>query len=255
MSNGALSWINHIATATLTTNDQALPGGAVTNLAVRRLMKAWRTTGSTAYFRADFGSVKPVQVLGLFGATYNAAATIRWRLDADTPGGSDELNVTAVADMAEGYGQTVRWLPTPVNARYLEIQITSSAPFAVGQAWTGPAWVPGRNFSWGAARQWVDTSRVTGDSEENVSGVVDIEQGVMLRERNFGFNWLSEADSWIADEMIRQTGRFGQILFLPNPTGTYLQREALLGRQTVIDAITDPAFDIHATAFRLREDK
>ncbi len=212
------------------------------------------------------------------------ADTIRHRLDAVTPGAGAlydslyyrdatytgatlDLNFTAQSyreyqngigsGVVHGYGLHAHILPAAVQARHWQPDIafpslaTTPGYLDMGLLWIGPAFRPTRNFAYEWGDQWDDLSEVT---EVRRSGLDFVDRGPKRRVLTFAFRALDEAEAKVAmAELGRIAGTSRQVLFIQEPDGPYMGRQAIIGRLVEVAPITQPNFALYERVFQIRQ--
>jgi hypothetical protein len=270
-----ISWVNWVdRAATIITASSQAGNLAPSRMANPQMRTFWRTDAGvvTPQMDFDFGVAREVGVLALaqpdnaggINADNEAIGwmqtsdTVRHRLDVTTAGAGALLDTTAVAGgWAPGYGLHLHIPSSPISARYwrsdLNAASLASVPgwIDVGRAWAGPAWSPSRgNISYGFGQSWGDGSLVDRNPR---SGLEFISRGPRARVLTFAFQALTAADAAQIKELQRVAGVSGQVLFVPFPDGANRATEAVIGRLTEVQPITQPNFVMHAVAFQIRQ--
>ena len=264
MSNAYLSWVNHVDTATLST-DSEVAGLSVDSLGTPVVQQVWRTNGTTsAYFQADFGQNRAIDVLALVmprsGLLLASTDTVRHRLDADggTPGAGAVLDTTAInSDVAAGYGYHHYRTSSTLSARYWRADISapslsSNNYFQLGRAWAGSVLEPAVGIQFGAGRAWGDLGTSVRAAK---SGARYSDIGARLRQWDVQFGFLTDAEAQEAEERQRVAGTTGQALIVRTTTEMPIGRRALLGQLRTINPINQPEFDLSSVAFAITEDQ
>jgi hypothetical protein len=257
MSNAALSWINRIADpATSLSASSEVVSLPVANLADDHLAVKWRGNGVTAaYVDADFGSALPVGVVGVFGSNFTGTATWRILLSAVAAGAGELLDTGVMAmNVAAGYGQAVHMLAAEISARYLRLEfddpgLASLGYFEIGAAWAGPVWQPARNYAYEASAGWVDPSART----KSRGGQVYVDRRAAYRVAELQFRGLTRAELFNSAFEIDRVGIASNVLLVPDPDGSYLNREAILGTVAEVTPATRTAHDVFAKTWRIEE--
>lgn len=261
MANAGLAWVNHLAdsNALLATNSEVttLPLANVKDLHGASLWRSLSATG--VYVTADLGVAQPVEALAVACANFSAAATWRLRLSS-TGAHSGDLYDSGVVAMnralvAKVRAQAVLLLPAAINARYVRIDFDDSGRaaegnFDVGILWLSDFWQPERNFSYGAQSIMIDASTTT----PSIGGQDYTDIRNKIRAERFEFNALREAELYNqVDQIDAIAGTSGNILFVPDPGGTYQNRKMIIGHLTELGASELSSFPVRAKAFEIKE--
>jgi hypothetical protein len=266
------NWLDRAAVSITASSEVFQLGSA--NLREPSLRARWRTLpGETdAALTVDLGAAREIGVLALvqpqdaggWDADGEARGwmagtdTVRHRLDLSTSGGDGVLDTGAQAGgWVQGYGVHVHVPPAALTARHWTLDLSAPSLASVpgyvdiGRAWIGPAFRPLRNFAYGASRARADSSRVQVNPR---SALEAVDVGTMQRVVRFSLASLTEAEAEaVLPDLLRAVGTRGQVLFIPDPGGTYQGRQAIIGRLTQVPAFTQPNFAFRTADFELRE--
>lgn len=261
MANAGLAWVNHLASAAsvIATNSEvsSLP---LSNIRDLHGVTVWRTQAATGIsVTADLGAVQPVKALGIACATLSASATWRLRLSSSGAHGGDlyDSGILAMnrALIARSRGQAFLFLAAAVSARYAKVDIDNSgrAPegyLDIGHLWLSDLWQPERNFSYGAQSILADASQTV----QSIGGQDYTDVRNKVRAERFEFNALREAEIYgqIAD-LDGIAGTYNNVLYAPDPGGTYQNAKALIGRLTELGAVELNSQPTRARAFEVKE--
>lgn len=214
---------------------------------------SWQTPGgvTTASVTVDAGGAVEWGVAGLFNTNLTPSATVRWRVASDgTFATSAYDSGTLSGAVAHGYRQSVHVLPQAVTARYLRCDISDwnnpEGVLRVAQIYAGPARRPVRNFGYGSAV-----------ARQSIVAVVTTRGGQEYAEARFARRaWsvslpsLAQSDVYpLAMEMQRAAEDGRNLLFVPQPGSSDIQREAVFGRLSAASAISWPAQSPHLRAW------
>ncbi len=259
MANVMLGYNNLVDSATLSgaTIVATLP---LTNLQNTALAMVTRISGTTGQITVDFGSARPVRVLGVFGVGMASADTIRHRLSAVSATGGELLDTTAVASNVQtGYGQSLRVLSASVNARWWRMDFDAPSLTAlnyidIGRIFAGNIWQPQFNYALGAEEAFEDDSRISYGAR---SGAAFVDLGVQKRTLNLNFEAMNDSDRSELRELQRVCGTRGQLLALPDAdvSAAELNRSAVLGRLRTLSARRETGYGVYAASLSLLEDK
>jgi hypothetical protein len=260
-TNGGLSWLNYLDGAVLTATSEAA-GLPIGNLQVLHLSTKWRSDGMlNASLMADYGAALPVDVLGIFGANFTAAAQWRIRLSSTAAHDGDLYDSGLIAMNPDirvdrrkptaviSKSQALHLLAAPVPARYRKMDLLDSglSYLEAGLAWDGKLTQFERNFSYGQAPQMQDPSTTT----KAVAGNAYTDLRPQYRTDSFTFPLLTEAEAKTVEGMDAAVGTALNLLWIRNPAqacGT-----ALLGYQVQIGPMPIVSFDRRSRQFQIAE--
>ncbi len=254
MNTAVLAWINAAAAASLSASSEAADLG-VNALATDHLAEVWRSADAgPQWVQADFGAPVEIGIIGLFGSNLTAGGL--WRVRLGTTAGSGDLLDTGLvpAGVVPGYGQALHAPAAPVNARHLRVDLddaglAGAGYHQAGALWTGPLFRPARNFSYGAAIGWVDSSL----RARTRGGQVITDKRPAWRGDSFALEFLSEAEKYELLELDRIAGLGGTVLWIREPGGAYQNRDAIRGTLADLTPIAHAERPIHSKSFRIEE--
>jgi hypothetical protein len=186
-------------------------------------------------------------------------------LAADTGALQFELGPASVAQMPEldtgtmlagvvpGYGRTVLALAEPVRGAVCRCDINDpgnpDGALNIPLAYAGEAWEPAMNVSWDTAPGW--DSQV---DEATTRGGQEYASLQWRRQRwEIAHQAILDHEVWPrVMDLQRVAQRGGNILFVPDPGGPDLQRQALFGRLSSQADVTYPFQTIERRAWRAR---
>jgi hypothetical protein len=206
---------------------------------------SWQTPAGTtsAYFQLDGGGGATWDVLGFFNSNLTPAATVRWRLS------DDATFATSISDsgvlsgpVVAGYRQALRVLAATVTARYLRVDIADTANpegvLRVAQAFAGVARRPTRNFSYTGT---TFRRAASVGAQRSRGGQTFADFRFSERAWAIGLPTLGRDEAWtLAQDLQRQAEAGGNVLFIPNPEGSHLAREAVFGLLSAAGEIGRP---------------
>ncbi|AWJ86317.1 hypothetical protein TSH58p_22640 (plasmid) [Azospirillum sp. TSH58] len=159
--------------------------------------------------------------------------------------------------VVRGYGLHAHILPAAVQARYWQPDVafpslgTTPGYLDLGLLWAGPAFRPSRNFVYEWGDRWDDLSDVT---EVRRSGQEFVDRGPKKRVLTFAFKSLTEPEAKVAmTELGRIAGTSRQVLFIQEPNGPYMGRQAIIGRLVEVSPITQTNFVQFERVFQIRQ--
>jgi hypothetical protein len=135
------------------------------------------------------------------------------------------------AGVQPGYGQSFRFSPTPAVGQYAYCEIddpTNPDGFvAVGLAYAGPVWQPALNIGWETA-----TNTDTRVDEVVTRGGQEYPQYRYEQRRwDVSMQHILDSEIWSEAAEVQRAGRRGgNVLFVPDPVGDNMQKEAVFGR-------------------------
>jgi hypothetical protein len=255
MSNLRIVETNVADQATLTASPALAASLPVTHLQDRRRAYVARTTSTAS--QTILGTWPALRWLSAAAlCRHNLSPTATWRLelfDGVNQTGTTVYDSGAVAAVgtiplgeldwgASPFGatwrlghsqplQSVLWF-TPVEARSLRITLAdASNPDGYMQASRlvmGTYWELENNVDYGAALAWVDNSELS----RTAGGTLRNNPVEMYRELTLPFSWLTQADRGRMVDLLRRSGRSGEILVsMYAAEGGKLERDhTLLGR-------------------------
>ena len=259
MANLALSWSNHLLSATLATNSEVatLPLAHIRDPLGASL---WRTqSAGGVYVMADLGSTQPVRVLALGGGAVSGAANWRLRLSSSAVHTGDLHDTGWVAMdpalIAGKRAQAALLLPAGIAARYARIDLDDPGRVGegyldIGHLWLADLWQPARNFSYGLESVLLDDSRVT----TSIGGQDYVDVREKIRGERFVLRFLGEAEMTEAIAALdAAAGTSGNVLFMPDPDSANRNRQMLIGRLTEIGPVALTSHGIWSRDFEIRE--
>lgn len=205
---------------------------------------AWQTPvgTTTAWLQLDAGAAVEWGAVSLHNTNLTAGAEIRIRIGEDSAFASAEYDSgTLTAQVAEGYRQAVHILPTTQNARYLRIDITDAANpesvIRVAQAFAGPIVRATYNFGYATAYQ----RSAVAPAIETRGGQEFPDYRYTRRAWSISLPAVLPAEAWtVVGELQRAAEAGGNVLFVPLPSSSYVNREAVFGRLVSAGAVTWP---------------
>lgn len=234
--NCLLGYLNQVQLGTLTPTDQGgLPAANLQNNQ-GSADQAWQTTAgvTAASLLIDSGGVtQSWQAFGLFRTNLTSAATVRWRVSANSSMSSPTYDSGVVsAGVVPGYFQSVIGLAAPVVGEFCQVDISDpSNPdtfLNIPLAFAGPAWQPLTNLdyttTWGRDRQVTETVTRSG---------AEFPLTQFARRRiTLSFQGVRSTEAWAqameADRVASIAA--GNLLFIPDPASGTIQQESCFGR-------------------------
>lgn len=214
---------------------------------------AWRFTDATSVLNLALTAASPMQVFSLHRTNLSSSATLRLQ------GYNTAVSGNAVFDTGQFpanivNGQTVAFLSNSYTINTLHIAVTEpnmvDGYVSVPLVYAGPIWQPLRNFS-SATVSGTDTGV---DEVTTLSGV-EFPQ-FRWQRRRYVIDHQSFGDAELP--MLRTLARLGNasrnVLFLPDPSATTLNGDALFGRLAPSDVSNlGGTSDRHGTKLTLTE--
>jgi hypothetical protein len=252
-----LGWINLIDTGSLLASSE-VTGVGVSNLADPHLAVPWQTTGTTAYVLVDSSATGTTwNVFGLFGTNLTSSATVRWQVGNDsTFATSASDSGTVSAGVVAGYGQSVVVPSSTATGRYCRCDITDSTNpdgfLRIGGAYAGPAAQPAIGLAYNMPEGWAAENTVT----TSQGGQEFVSIGPQYRTTELTFEWLSPAEKYqIVDEIDRVASTRNNVLFVPLPNDTYMNRQAIYGRLTSLSPAQITSYNRWSKRWAIKERK
>lgn len=262
MANCVFSWQNWIddAFASVQAGSQVstLP---IANIVDTRVQKIWRSDGTlTDYIVCDFGQLRTVRLIGLFGANITGNDTVRYRL-ANTEGGLTGSPVydsgVLASNATVGSPQHMIVLGSDVIARWIRIDIAAPSAIATGAIDVGRVWAgqidfqPTYNYAPGAELNVRSLSRVT---ISPASGATFVDKRRKLKSMSIELKFVTE------DEINNQVSTLDtivgfdtQLVFLPDPDDAVIAQKAVCGYLRGIGATRYIIPGLYSKAFSIEE--
>lgn len=186
---------------------------------------------------------------GAFGYT----DTVTWAASNVSAGGS-EVGTGSGAGCYAGYNLIYLSLGS-ISARYVVVTFNpaSLGPtqyLRVGRLWIGPSIQTANNFAYGYADRWEDATVV---STSPYSGSEYVDNRPRRRVVTAAFNIAKATDAENFKEIDRVVGLSNQLLFVPDPAGAYVNREAMICRlHQMTDRVRD-TFSTYKKQFTFRQ--
>jgi hypothetical protein len=230
LANLVIGYRDRVAAATVDASSE-LPSLPAVNLSHPFLSpQAWRSTGNSAWIRADLGTSQTIGVLGLFGTSLTEAATVRVRLSANADLSSPTYDTGAspiAAGVDPNFGALIHLLPTPAAGRYLRLDLADASltSLQAGRLWAGTKFQPVRNMAYGYKTSWLDSTRI--DRSESAQSFVEL--GTVQRELRVTLPAVSEAERQGDVLALARLGRGQDVLLILDPASSNLGRDSLFG--------------------------
>jgi hypothetical protein len=192
-----------------------------------------RDGGTTIYLVADTGA-------------------LQYELGPATMGQVPEYDSGLIpAGVAPGYGQAVLVLPQPVRGQLCRLDISDpSNPdgyLNIPLIYAGDAWTPRRNLAWESA----PGSDAQLDEVVTRGGQEFPALQYARRRWDIDHKAIGRDEVWPRlAEMIRSAQAGGNVLFVPDPDGSEINREAVYGRLKTTSNITYPYQTLERRAWR-----
>jgi len=231
------------------------------------LQRVWVTANADdAWVAAVFPSAHSIRCLGLGGWLATSGATIRRRLYSDTGMSTTVYDSGWVsADVQEGYWTSVEVLGSAVaNVRAARVDISDAArattvvngQFAgdhiVGRLWVSSGEQPAYNMGYPYNEEMCE---LTEKQRGRRSGAVSVDPGPQYRKISFGYEALTEAEGRGSfKEFLRKAGIGKQVLFVPEPGGTYQPSEAMFCKRAETSPVVYADLPMWQNAMTLEED-
>jgi hypothetical protein len=251
-----IAYENLADTVAIETNSEVTTLPAV-NLQDTSIQVPWRSTAMSCYLALDFGAPMEIGVVALAGLNLAATDTIRLRLSAVAPGDSELYDTGVVASgVLPGYGTWMASLITPVQARWVRIDIAVEGPLQyvqAGRLWAGPYLSLRHRHDYGSEDGFIDRSQVRSAPR---SGRTFVDRGARQRSMSFVLsNLLTAEGRATVKDMLAAIGNSEQALVCLDPGNSdYVPRETYIGRLEDLRPITHRTFDTRGLALRIAED-
>ncbi len=238
MPNFLLGWPNVFVSGALVASAQeaALP---VTNLANDQgaASMGWQCPALSAFVTVDPGQAVLYRVISLHRTNLTTAATWRVRVFAGATSDTAVVFDTAPAGgsligmgIVPRFGQAVLVLPIALAGRLVRIDVQDptnpDGHLNIAQAFAGPAFQPVRNLGYGSSKLRVDSTATT----ETRSGAEIVRPDWQRRGYDMDLGAVTPAEVPIVDDLDGQARLGGNLLFVPNPSSPFINREAVFGR-------------------------
>lgn len=160
------------------------------------------------------------------------------------------------ADQIEAYtGTLVFILSTPVNARYIRVELNDTANAAgyvqAGRVFAADGWQPVRNMVYGASLAWESRTEV----QESLSGAEYFNLRTPVRVARFALDAMGQDEAMAgAFEIQRAMGVNDELLFIWDPDDTtHALRRQFLCRLRALSPIENPGPDRWKAPFEVKE--
>jgi hypothetical protein len=246
MGRATILYDDKVAAATL--SGTAPAGGLpLANLQDPQPTKVARWSATTAFVVADLGATFSIGLVALGGTNLSTSATRRVRLSTvDTTGAAGDAHDsgTAAAGADPRYNGTVlHVLSANVSARYVRVDVTDATLSFIdaGLFLAGPAFRPTRNYSFGATFGYQDA----GGAEQSPVGKLFVNRRGRKRVATLRFAFASEAEAMVDHmELSRIAGATENVVIVPDPVGTYVAAQSLIGLVEDVTEIRNEAFNV-----------
>lgn len=236
----------------------ATAGGLpLANLQDPQPRKVARWIGTAGHVVADLGGATPVGLVAISGTNLTAAATVRVRLSTvDATGDAGDAHDSGVigagADPAYN-GAVFHYLGAADKiGRYLRVDFADSSLswLDVGLLLAGPAFRPGRNYSFGYSLGFQDY----GLNEKSPIGITFTSERGRCRSAALRFDFATSAEAMGAHmELSRLCGVTRNIAVVPNPDGPYLAAQSIIGTLDDVLPVSHSAFNVWSRTLSIVE--
>ena len=260
MTNALFGWRNHVTTASLT-GSGGVPFLDVGNLRNEQGSPAlgWQMPGTVAALVADtHAAASTWRAFVLARTNLTAAATVQWRVGPAAAcfgtGGEFSYDSGVIpAGVAPGFGQSVHVAPAPVAGEAVRLDIADPGNpdgfINVPLAYAGPVWQPATNIAY-------DTSLGRDDAtdETTTRGGAEFPTLQWTRRRwDVSLQGIRASELWPSVMELDRAARTSQnVLFVPDPAGADVAREAVFGRLRSLGDVTYPFGNGDRRAWRAR---
>ena len=217
------------ATITASTTSGSL---VASNLANNAPELVWRATNKQPTITLTWAAAQPVEAVAVAWTNLTAAATITFRVFAETADVTPARTATVTAGSA-GVGSVYStFFPTGTTGKKVEVYIsdtTNGANVQVGRVIVGPTLRPARGVRPGAGLSVSDRSNVS----RSESGILRVEQAGTYRTLSVQFDMMEPAEA--NAYLLLMRGGAGRVVFatiFPDPLHPHHHTHSLLGRPT-----------------------
>lgn len=243
MSVSLFGWENYAKVAVLAS------GSAESNLGVGNLANnqgsaeaAWQTLSGVkqdvdgAWLIIDMGSTVPWRAFGLFRTNLTVTSLVRWKVGSTLSAGRLVAPLAYdsgwdAAGIEPGYLQSVTVADTPVSGRYCELALSDTTNtdgfLNIPLVFAGPVFQPlsGITYASSVGRDDQTLELVTRGGQEYPIPLWN------KRHWQIAMDGIRSNELWESvGELDRAARAGGNILFVPDYTSGYIQREAIFGR-------------------------
>jgi hypothetical protein len=262
MSNALLGYVNNVLAGTLTAGSEET-GLTVGNLQTQHgsAAYAWRTasgiktSAAGAWFQCDSGSNSTTwRAFAVARTNLTTSATIRARV-SNNSGMTSPTNDsgTVAAGVVASFGQAVVAPSAVQTGRYCRVDLNDSTNtddfLSVALAYLGPCWQPGINYAPDSGYSFTRSRQVV----RTRGGSTFVTPLYVERAWQLAFGAVTSAELWAQvapAELAAFDGR--NCLFVPDPAGTYINRETVLGPLETTDSIGHLTLDGNWRTWRAR---
>ncbi len=238
--NAAVAWRNYADRGSVSASSFF---GLLTpaRLQNEHVARKWGATGNDEYVTIDLGAPMLIDTFAMLGLNLTAAGVTRVRASlADSSGldGSayDSGEETGLVDPR--FGALVKLALLPVLARYVRIDLRDATLDVVrgGRVVVSLRHRFEINFAYGWGRSRIPLSRLT----PSRGGQTHIDKGPTKRRVDLTFEWLSEAEREVVEDIDRENDISTDMLFIVKSDSDNLGRDAIWGLAEGLSAVTQP---------------
>lgn len=153
------------------------------------------------------------------------------------------------------FWSVIHLLPAVVFQRYWKVEIDNTTNpdgyIDVGRLFIANGWTPAYNMSYGQSVKWESRDEI----EEAIDGTEYFDERPGYRVERFTLNYLTESEAMaLALDMQRLAGITREVLFVYDPADSlHFYRRSFLGRVRQLSPIEQVHYNIHSTAYEIKE--
>ncbi|WP_445490175.1 hypothetical protein [Rhodopseudomonas sp. RCAM05734] len=233
MATARIGYVNMADVARLSVSSQNLLA-PIARLQDPHVGVRWQGTSGAEWIVADLGAIRTFDAVRMMGLT---ADTIRIRYSTTDPTAGDvaDSGVQPVDQAFLTFTELRR-----VTARFVRVDVTSTTICSGGRLFIGALETFGINFAWGWTRKWVDPS----DRKKTEGGQTVINRRQRYRIFAVSFEALTDAEAnGFTDDIDRINGLTDDVLFVPVPDSSNLERDSIWGLMTDLSPVAQQFLD------------
>jgi hypothetical protein len=222
----------------------------VSNIIVPHIARKWRgNDGATDTVFLDYGSsitMDTIAVIGITGTQIRVALS-----NVDPTANAGEVYDSGQLAVDQKYLQSILPLVSPVSARYMRIDLTTTGSFVeIGRVFTGVRTVFAYNYVAGWQRTWVDPSTRT----KTLSNQTLIFKRPPYRTYDISFDFLMQADrDGFIEDIDSVNALQVDVLFVNNPASSNLARDSVWGLMTTLTPVVQPYVGVYTKQYQIEE--
>lgn len=280
MANLILGWPNRTDTSTLS-------GGSWVGLAnlqdrnTYTLARSANALTTSTQFDIDLGTSN-YNIHGVSLHSHNLSINATWRVTVGTSAGASDIydsgfisvwQIAFDSDLNQ-FEQNAYW-PDVVNDQnvrshfsiistfggnpranqFIRVEINDTANadgyVEIGRLGVWSGFQPTKNAAWGLQHGWDDSNSVVNFA---LSGEMNYEKRRAKRVANFSFDLLTDSEGQTVYELMRRSGRTGEVMYIPDPADmAYSQRYGFRGTLRSLGALEKSSLDVNTSEIQLTE--